>query len=318
MNYVSILGRISQGANMLARRILVLLAATTALAAGGTQGEAVPTGPGRITFVSTRDGSAQVYVMNADGSHVTQLTRPPGEYHAPVFSPDGRKIALVSAYNETPQVYIMNADGSQMTRLTSPPGANGTPTFSPDGRTIAFVSNRDGGHVQIYLMNIDGSRVTRLTSYKEGASSPSFSPDGRRIAFDANEDLNSQIYVTDRDGSHAVRLTAPPRVHHAPAFSPDGRSIAFVCQPEGGGSVQICVMNANGSHVRQLTRWPQPGQRIAMNANMFPHFSLDGRTIVFTSMRSGTEQIHLMNADGSGVVRLTNPPGENFGPTFGR
>ncbi len=184
-NYVGILGRLSQGANMLARRILVLLAATTALAAGGTQGEAVPTGPGRITFVSTRDGSAQVYVMNADGSHVTQLTRPPGEYHAPVFSPDGR-------------------------------------------------------------------------------------------------------------------------------------SIAFVYQPEGGGSVQICVMNANGSHVRQLTRWPQPGQRIAMNANMFPHFSLDGRTIVFTSMRSGTEQIHLMNPDGSGVVRLTNPPGENFGPTFGR
>jgi len=54
------------------------------------------------------------------------------------------------------------------------------------------------------------------------------------------------------------------------------------------------------------------------SANMFPRFSLDGRKIVFTSMRTGTEQIHIMNADGSGVVRLTNPPGENFNPTFGR
>jgi len=124
--------------------------------------------------------------------------------------------------------------------------------------------------------------------------------------------------VTDRNGSHAVRLTAPPRVHLAPAFSPDGRTIAFVCQPESGGSVQICVMNADGSRVRRLTHWPASGQRIVMNANMVPRFSLDGRKIVFTSMQSGTEQIHLMNADGSGIVRLTNPPRENFSPAFGR
>ncbi len=303
---------------MVARRILILLATATSLAMGDAQVDAVPTGPGRIAFVSTRDGSAQIYLMNVDGSHATRLTNLPGEFHNPAFSPDGRKIALVSSYKEFPQIYLMNVDGSQMSRLTNPPGQNGTPTFSPDGRQIAFVSNRDGGQTQIYLMNIDGPRAARLTSYQEGASSPSFSPDGRRIAFDASEGLTSQIYVMDRDGSHAVRLSAPPRVHHAPSFSPDGRSITFVCQPESGGSVQICVMNADGSHIRQLTHWPVAGQRIVMNANMFPRFSLDGRKIVFTSMRSGTEQIHAMHTDGSGIVRLTNPPGENFGPAFGR
>lgn len=303
---------------MRARGILVLLAATAGLALAGPPGEALPAGPGRIAFASTRDGSAQVYVMHADGSHVRRLTRAPGEYVAPVFSPDGRKIAVVSEHSDIPQILIMNADGSQMTRLTGPPGANGTPTFSPDGRKIAFISNRDGGNTQIYLMDIDGTHAVRLTAYKEGASSPAFSPDGRRIAFDANADMNSQIYIAELDGSHAARLTAPPRVHRAPAFSPDGRTIAFVCQADDGGSVQICVMNTDGSHVRQLTRWPAPGQRIVMNANMFPRFSLDGRKIVFSSMQTGTEQIHIMNANGSGIVRLTNPPGENFNPTFGR
>jgi TolB protein len=53
-----------------------------------------------------------------------------------------------------------------------------------------------------------------------------------------------------------------------------------------------------------------------MNANMSPHFSLDGRKIVFSSLRSGTEQLYLMNADGSHVIRLTNPPGTNFNPVF--
>jgi len=67
---------------MLARGMLVLLAATAGLAVGGTQGEAVPDGPGRIAFVSTREGSAQVYLMNADGS-LTRLTSPPGEPRRP-------------------------------------------------------------------------------------------------------------------------------------------------------------------------------------------------------------------------------------------
>src|SRR5205807_2051917 len=207
-------------------RGFLLFAAAVGLAIAGVRGEAGPGGPGRIAFVSTRDGPDQIYVMNGDGSHAVRLTTPPGEYGAPSFSPDGRRIAFVAVYNNAPQIFLMNADGSQVTRLTNPPGQNG-----------------------------------------------------------------------------------------APAFSPDGRRIAFVCQPESGGSVQICLMDADGSHITLVTDWPE-GQRIVTNANMSPHFSPDGRKIAFTSMRGGSEQIYLMNADGSDVVRLTTPPGENFNPVF--
>jgi len=296
-------------------RGFLLFAAAVGLAVAGVRGEAGPGGPGRIAFVSTRDGPDQIYVMNGDGSHAVRLTAPPGEYGAPSFSADGRRIAFVAVYNNAPQIFLMNADGSQVTRLTNPPGQNGAPAFSPDGRRIAFISNREGGHTQVYVMDVDGSRAVRLTNYTEGSFNPTFSPDGRKIAFEANERPTTQIYAMDADGRHAVPLTAPPRPKHTPAFSPDGRRIAFVCQPESGGSVQICLMDADGSHVTLVTDWPE-GQRIVTNANMSPHFSPDGRKIAFTSMRGGSEQIYLMNVDGSDVVRLTTPPGENFNPVF--
>ncbi|HKV43646.1 MAG TPA: hypothetical protein VJT32_03050 [bacterium] len=100
---------------MLDRGILLLVIAAVGVTAAGGHGEGGPAGLGRIAFVSTRDWSAQIYVMNGDGSHVVQLTKPSAEYYAPAFSQDGRTIAFVSTYNEIHQIATMNADGSQVT-----------------------------------------------------------------------------------------------------------------------------------------------------------------------------------------------------------
>jgi Big-like domain-containing protein/WD40 repeat protein len=81
--------------------------------------------------VDTRD----IYVMNADGSGLTQLTTE-GEETSPVWSPDGSKIAFVS-YHPSPSgnsdVYVMNADGNNKTNLTNTPGmGDGVQETSPD------------------------------------------------------------------------------------------------------------------------------------------------------------------------------------------
>ena len=75
----------------------------------------------KIVFQSTRDGQAEIYVMNADGSGQTRLTNNPAWDTAPSWSPDGAKILFTSLRDNpmSPSLYLMNADGSGQTRITT-------------------------------------------------------------------------------------------------------------------------------------------------------------------------------------------------------
>ena len=138
----------------------------------------------QIVFTSFRDGDAEIYKMNADGSNQVRLTLNPAQDFSPVWSPDGKKIVF-STDRENPShgsaVYVMNPDGSFAVPLTkSGPGITDTaPYFSSEnGQKVVFESDRDspGGNGQIYTMNSDGSGQTRLTNLTtgQGAFNPAY------------------------------------------------------------------------------------------------------------------------------------------------
>lgn len=301
------------------RVVPIVMTAAMGLAVIGANVVAAPPASGRIVFVSDRGGGFnQIYIMNADGSHLTHIAIEM-DTHDPAFSPDGRKIAFVSFIaNTREEIHVMNVDGSHLTRLISLPGYIESPKFSPDGRRIAF-----GANDQIHIMDVDGSHLTPLTNLPGGSVQPAFSPDGRRIAF-AHADpmpqtpnrpqFHPQIYIMDMDGSHIAPLTRLPRVNESPTFSPDGRRIAFV--GSGQGTYVIYTMDVDGSH---LSRVPAPEGTIVS-----PTFSPDGRKIAFAYQPNGiygplagTWQIYIMDADGSHLTRLTNVLAFNTDPAFG-
>lgn len=131
----------------------------------------------RIAFVSDRPGSAQIYVMSADGTG-QELFAPfdygvTGSSNAPEWSPDGLNLAFHREIAGNPQVFVMDVATRSVRQLTSA-GRNEDPTWAPDGRHLAFVSTRTGSR-QVWIIDLDTGRVRQLTRLGE-ARLPSWSP----------------------------------------------------------------------------------------------------------------------------------------------
>jgi Tol biopolymer transport system component/DNA-binding winged helix-turn-helix (wHTH) protein len=263
----------------------------------------------RIAFWSNRDGKAEIYVMNTDGSNVKRLTNNLSDDVGPKWSPDGNKILFDSERDGNKEVYVMDADGGNQTRLTRNNATDSATSWSPDGSQIAFASNRD--HVSpfdfdIYLMSADGSNVRKIVEDREYDAEPKWSPDGKKILFISGRNGNFDLYVTNIDGTEQRNLTADyDKNDIAPAWSPDGNNIAFVRTVQG--KEQIFVMNADGSNPKRVTN--------NSSNNAQPAWSPDGSKLVFQTDRDGNFEITVMSVDGE-LVQLTDDPGEDLDPDW--
>jgi Tol biopolymer transport system component len=117
-------------------------------------------GPAGVAMEGTED----IYLIQPDGSGLTQLTFGAEGNNGPRFSPNGKKIVFASQRDGNTEIYVMNADGSEQTRLTDYAGADGFPNWSPNGQQIVFVrTTASDGNSHLFIMNADGSEETQIT-----------------------------------------------------------------------------------------------------------------------------------------------------------
>jgi WD40-like Beta Propeller Repeat len=172
----------------------------------------VATLTGRI-LLSCDEG---VFVANADGTGLAELTTRPGPEFDAAWSPDGTRVVYRDSrrgINQNDEIFVVNADGTGARNVSRDPGNDWGPDWSPDGSTIVFNSDREGGPMGGYLVDPDGSNVRRIVTdaYVEY---PAWSPDGTRIAFMGQDRLTQDydLYVVNVDGTGLVRLTETPGV----------------------------------------------------------------------------------------------------------
>ncbi|MCB0163539.1 MAG: tetratricopeptide repeat protein [Anaerolineae bacterium] len=195
----------------------------------------------QIVFQSDETGENDIYIMNSDGSEVTNLTQAIGQDRYPHWSPDGTTIYFTSErMGGDKHIYAMAADGSDLRPITTeediPDGIKSTGyDLSPDGSRIAF-----GYEGQIHIINSDGSQLTNLDTYANHPSfsySPSYivwSPNGQMIAFvaqvtDRSNGIQIQydILVVNADGTNLRRLTDERGDDETPAWSADSQRLLF-------------------------------------------------------------------------------------------
>jgi Tol biopolymer transport system component len=182
-----------------------------------------------------------IWVMDADGSHVIPLTRFTG------ISP-----------------WIWGEIG-----------------WSPDSRRVTYISDRalDGSDVggagfNIWVSNADGSGSLPLTRFRKmfgTLNAFSWSPDGSRLSFSSNDSLDGSdtvnssvnVWVMKADGSAPLPLTRETEIglsNDRPAWSPDGSFIAFAScinptsdKPRRSPGCKLSIMKEDGTGARQLT-----------------------------------------------------------------
>ncbi len=226
----------------------------------------------------------------------------------PTSSTAQREIAFTRSVDGSYEIAVINPDGSGLTSLSE---RAYSPAWSPEGTKIAFVSQRDGNE-EIYVMKADGTNVTRITQSPEWESNPAWSPDGSKIAFTRRSFLgNGDIWVMNASGSGQIQLTNHPDEDTSPSWSPNGTKIAFVSYREG--YQDIWVMNADGSEPTNLINdsdWDFGDNE--------PSWSPDGSKIAFAADRErrGGRDIYIMGPDGSNIIRLTTPIGQNHSPNW--
>ena len=235
-----------------------------------------------------------------------KLLETKGDAVQPSWSPNGNRIAFwFVGEGKLGELATIPANGGEPVVIAESDAMDWNPVWSPDGRYIFFGSDRKG-NMSIWRVPVD-EETGKATGEPEFISSPSlyirnfaFSRDGKMLAYiryETQSNLKSIRFDPKslKTVGEAEFVTGGNKQISTPALSPNGTE--FVIRHPALTQEDLVIFNRDGSNWRNLTN--------DKFRDRLPRWSPDGKTIAFSSDRSGKFQIWMINADGSNLRQIT-------------
>lgn len=249
---------------------------------------------GGIAFVANQTGNWELFVVQEDGSGLTQLTESDLDERAPAFSPDGKQLAFVTSDGALGVIVL----GSQAkTPVALPAGRYGHPTWLRDGSGIVFTAYSvtpptEDADFQVWSFADQKARPFLVQTGPQDY--PALSPSGDQIAYISSimtmvpglgSSVTQQLWVTSLREGKPRQLLLGSAQDSRPAWSPDGQQLVF--SSDRKGNPDLWLIQVASQETMQLTE--------TAAAENSPTWSPDGKKIVYVAQEGEQAQLMLLD-----------------------
>jgi eukaryotic-like serine/threonine-protein kinase len=276
----------------------------------------------RIAFVRFKQGVATVYLISALGGSERKLVELGPRFGGLSWSVDDAFLA-VSLGDVPPEkpmaIFLLRIGSGERAQLTSPPAGSGgdaVPRFSPDGKAVAFrrgpISYAAEGDLYLQYIQPDGApdgEARRVTFERKAIVGLDWTPDGRSLIFSCNRDVAQRLWRVavplSSLGKRGIQSPEPL------SFGSDGAaslSIARTGSRIAWVRTQSSDVDLSQVELAGLTSGMLPHSSFARSTRTedSPHFSVDGKKVVFISDRSGDREVWTCGSQGENLFRVTS------------
>ncbi len=260
----------------------------------------------RIVMIGTVGNAKELFLSDADGGNMTQLTQDGNIAVRPRWGPTNDVITYTAYLQRFPDVFMINLRTGQRTVLANYSGLNAGGVISPDGQDMAVILSRDG-NPELYVKNVRSGRLTRLTNTPQAnEASPSWSPDGRQIVYVSDQAGRPHLYIISRDGGAPRRVTSRGSENVAPDWGTNGL-ITFSSRV--GGRNQVAILDPKTDQIRYVE---------TPDASNYedPSWAPNGRHIVAGRSAGARSQVYILDTMGDPPLRLTPQQGDWYSPAW--
>ena len=294
-----VLSRAFSGTKAATRALAHRVSDALVLAVSGKPGMA----SARLAMVGNRSGHKELYVCDADGANLRQVTQERSIVVAPAWMPDGKNILYTSYKQGYPNIYRTG----QREAVSRFGGLNASAAVSPDGRRMAMILSKDG-NPELYIREVSSGSLQRVSSTRRAnEASPCWSPDGSQLAYVSDSSGRPHIYVLALKGGSPKRLS---------------RTGSENVAPDGGVNGQLTYCNRQGGRYRIVVADPRSSvsRVVPVDGADYedPSWMPDGRHVVVSRSVNYRSSIYLLDTQEERSIALKEGTGDWFSPACSR